>query len=129
MAGPVALIAEVLGCFDDARAESHLPYAVDGDAGGERILAVDEPTGQTEAIGGSAFGQWVQRGGHEAFDAFAGLVVSSPNRNVGGGALWEFTHNHHGGNGTFEGFKGSGGLIEPGAGGFDVGRGAEFEER
>ena len=43
VAGPHALGTEVFGCFDEAGAEELLPEAVDGDAGGEGILLVNEP--------------------------------------------------------------------------------------
>ena len=50
MAGPVALVAEVLGGLDDAGAEELLPQAVDGDAREQRVRRRDEPVCEAEAV-------------------------------------------------------------------------------
>src|SRR5262245_26297859 len=41
-------VAEVAGCDDDSAAEMVLPKAVDGDACGERIVAMGDPAGQRQ---------------------------------------------------------------------------------
>ena len=72
-----ALRAELLGRFDDADAEQLLPQAIDGHARGERIVGVDEPIGQAEAIELRAAASRMQRRGHAGGDRFAG-VRNSP---------------------------------------------------
>ena len=45
-----ALRAEVLARLDDAAAEQLLPEAVDGDAGDERVVLVDQPSREAEPV-------------------------------------------------------------------------------
>jgi hypothetical protein len=49
--GGVALHAEVGGGADETGAEELLPETVHGDAGGERILRIDDPVGEIETGG------------------------------------------------------------------------------
>ena len=48
--GQVALAAELLARAHDADAEDRLPEAVHRDAGGERVVAADDPAGEAEAV-------------------------------------------------------------------------------
>ena len=50
MGGLTPRHAEVAGRFDEARTKKALPHAIHGDAGGERILRVHEPTREREAV-------------------------------------------------------------------------------
>ena len=50
MDGQVALAAELLARAHDADAEDRLPEAVHRDAGGERVVAADDPAGEAEAV-------------------------------------------------------------------------------
>ena len=50
MGGIGALRAEVLHRVDDAGAEVHLPQAIHEDAGGQRVLLVEQPIDETQAI-------------------------------------------------------------------------------
>ena len=52
MAGVLALRAKVFGSFDKSGSEVHLPVAIHRDAGGERVVAADDPAGEVEAIRG-----------------------------------------------------------------------------
>ena len=58
--GGVALHAKVARRADEAGAEELLPETVHGDAGGERILRIDDPVGEIEA-GGSRGSGGVER--------------------------------------------------------------------
>ena len=66
-----ALCAEVGGRSHEAGAEEHLPDAIHGDAGGERVLAHGDPVGEAEAVGRravrAAAGQDGGRGGGDFF--------------------------------------------------------------
>ena len=45
----VALGPEVVLCRNDSPSEETLPDSIDGDAGGERILSVDQPACEVES--------------------------------------------------------------------------------
>ena len=83
VAGPVALRAEVFAGLDDADAEEHLPQAVDGDARGQRVVGLDQPLGQSEAVHRVAVGAAARkRRGTPAVDLFARLVVLAADEDV-----------------------------------------------
>ena len=63
MAGRFALRAEVLFGFDQPLAEELRPDAVDGDPRGERVVAIDEPAGQRQPVGGGVLGQRAEERG------------------------------------------------------------------
>ena len=48
--GASPLRAEIFGRLHQARAEIHLPIAVDGDARGERMRRIDQPLRQSEPV-------------------------------------------------------------------------------
>ena len=50
--GEFAGDAEVAGASDQAGAEDVLPEAIDGDAGGERVVGVEQPSGEAEPVSG-----------------------------------------------------------------------------
>src|SRR5690606_16572375 len=78
---------------DDAGAEELLPRAVGGDAGGERILAVDEPFREAEAIVRSICFKRRKRGGDVGGNPGALGGVESAFEDVGfGGLILVFAH-------------------------------------
>jgi hypothetical protein len=50
MARRFALRSEILDSLDQARTKDHLPITIDGDAARERMLTIDEPTREAEAV-------------------------------------------------------------------------------
>ena len=91
MGGPFALGAEIFGSFDETDAEEGLPEAVDGDAGGERIRAGDEPAGEIEAV---RDGLVLEDAGDAGGDLFAGVIVGTAEEDVGVEGLAGFLHDH-----------------------------------
>ena len=76
MAGQFSLRAEVVARFDEARAEQLLPEAIDGDAGSERMLGRDEPVGEVEPGGATAFNrQFREDRGDARLDGVARFIV------------------------------------------------------
>ncbi len=78
MAGRLALRAEVLGRLDDPGAEDLEPEAVDGHAGGQRMVGGDQPLRQPQAVDRRARRQRRQERGHGPADLLALLVVLAP---------------------------------------------------
>ena len=83
MGGPFALRAEILGGLDDAGAEIHLPEAVHGDAGEQRIGGIDQPLGEAEPVVGNAGGSGGRTAGNARLDLLAGLVIGAANEQEG----------------------------------------------
>ena len=52
MSGGLTLHAEILGGFNQASAEEHLPEPIDRNTGGERVIGRDKPLGQPEPVVG-----------------------------------------------------------------------------
>ena len=65
--GFVAEAAEVIGRGDEAGAEDPLPHAVHIDAGGERMLGMQQRFGEGETVGDAFARQHFQRGGLDEF--------------------------------------------------------------
>src|SRR6185503_19299667 len=63
--GRRALRAEVLARLDESTAEDLLPHAIDGDAGDQGVVLVDQPAREPEAVDGliAAHGMQRPRGG------------------------------------------------------------------
>ena len=105
VAGFLALQAEVLDAFDEAGAEEGLPVAVDGDAGGQRVVAGDEPVGEVEAIG--ALAGWRSAGegdGHGTDDLDGGgFVVGAFVEDEGVPWLLDLVHDHDAGDAVLGG--------------------------
>ena len=68
-----ALRAEVFLRLDDADAEELRPQAVHRDAGGERVVAADQPFRQAESIRRRALWKSVKRHRHSGFNPLAGV--------------------------------------------------------
>src|SRR5262245_44301624 len=96
MHGPFALGAEVFDRFHYDDAEEHLPQAVDGAAGGERVGAVDEPACQAEAIVRRARRQRGHGGGEAGRYFRAFLVVLAAQKDVDVARRGHFFHDHGG---------------------------------
>ncbi len=64
MAGKLSLGAEVFLGLDDPGTEKLGPVAIDGHAGRERVLAIDEPLRQAQTVHRTAGGQGVERLGN-----------------------------------------------------------------
>ena len=73
--GILALHAEVLGGFDDARAEEMLPDAIDLHARGQRMLGGHQPAGEAEPILRRILRQRRQKCGRGERDLFPGLEI------------------------------------------------------
>ena len=82
----IALAAELFARADDAHAEDRLPETVHGHAGGERIVAADDPAGEAEAVlriagvpsgeaRGHAFADFVAEGLPVAAELHEGLAA------------------------------------------------------
>ena len=102
VAGDFALEAEIFGGFDQTDGEEVLPHTVDGDPGGDWIIARDEPAGEAKAILG-VFGT----GGEESGDdptfkwfVFDWFVVLASIENVRRGGVPAFFPHDHDGNGA-----------------------------
>ena len=89
----VALRPEILRCADEPATEKLGPPAVDGHAGHERILRIDEPTREIEAGGpGSRGREWMQNGGCARLHRFAGIEKVSARHDGGSAGLSELAH-------------------------------------
>ena len=74
MGGRRAPHAEVLGCGDDSLTKNLSPETIHGDAGGERIFGVDEPSGEAEAVGRQVRVEGVEHIGVPGSTGSPGLV-------------------------------------------------------
>ena len=97
MGRPRSLVAEVAGGLDDAAAEDHLPEAVHGDAGGERMVRAGDPAGEIEAGRRSRCAPAAAARRAPGADFLAGLVVGTADQDVGFAQLRLVVHHHHGG--------------------------------
>ena len=109
-----ALGAEVLNRLDQAPAEEHLPPAIDGHAGGERMPRIDKPAGQRQPVGGDTCGQRRQPGRHARLDSVAGLVVLAAVEYVRLPRRVEVGHHHHAGRPRVDRLDPFLDLLEPG---------------
>ena len=101
VAGPGSLGSKVFGRFDESGAEELLPESVDGDAGGEGILLINEPVGEVHAGGDGVF--FLKRREEVrsvTADFVAKLIVVSTQANVGRVDILAFTHHHGGADGV-----------------------------
>src|SRR5262245_6775640 len=74
MGRALASRAEILGRRYQSLSEILLPYAVDNDARGQRIVPVNDPFRQAEPVRRSVFRERVQRGGNARADGIAGTL-------------------------------------------------------
>ncbi len=97
--GPFALRAEIIDGFDDAKAEVGLPEAIDGDAGGEWVAAIDKPFGEAETVGWEV-GVDLRKDGRDAGrDHFAMRIVSAALEDIAFAGVGIIDHDHDGGDG------------------------------
>ncbi len=89
-----ALAAKIIRRRDKAAAEVHFPNTVHHHAGGERIIAVNQPLRQAEAVARRAGreGREARRG--VAFDQFPGRVVSAALQHKSRARDRHFPHRH-----------------------------------
>ena len=94
MAGPISLCAEVLGSHHKACSKDHLPIAVYGNAGGERVLGIGDPTCQAESVLREFGRKFHDTRGRGSFDRFARFVILAAHQNVVRTRLGLFGGNH-----------------------------------
>src|SRR5262249_57452613 len=71
MRGAFALLPEILAGLDQSAAEDLLPESIYRHPCRERVVFVDQPTGQSQAVDRRAFGHRGQHGGSRREDLFA----------------------------------------------------------
>jgi hypothetical protein len=89
-----ALQAEVLGGAHESLPEEHLPEVVHGHAGGQRVLLGGQPTGQSEAVAGSAFRPADQRLRDVRGDLGAVLIPDAAHEHEGVAGLLALGKDH-----------------------------------
>ena len=96
MRGSLALRTEIFRCLDNAGSEIHLPIAIDGHTGGERMRGVDQPLGKTQAIVRGAGRQRGQHRGNAGRNLVALITVVATAEDEAVAGLLHLGH-HHGG--------------------------------
>ena len=99
----MALETEVFGSGDEAGAEEGGPDAIDGDAGGEWVVRVGEPLGETEPVGCGVVRERKENGRDAGLDGIAGLAeVAAVEDGSGAARAFGFAHDHDLGEGDGE---------------------------
>ena len=114
MGGQIAAEAEVAGGGDEAGAEVVHPDAVDEDAGGERVVGVDEGLGEFEAAGAVGKGLLVaaaEAGEGAGRGECAGVVGVAAEEDVGGFRGRQVFDGHGAGRGAVVGGLGEHGVV------------------
>ena len=94
MAWWIALRAEILRGFDNARTEMHLPVAVHGHARRERMPGINQPFRQAQTVCRKIFRERGQDGGHTGSDYLTAIAVIAAAQNGGLAGLLHFLHHH-----------------------------------
>ena len=88
------MAAEVFRGRNEAAAEDHLPVAIDGDAGKERVIGRGEPLGETEAVFGGFVREAGEDGGGIARDDVGARGVEAAVEDVRFAVAGHFAHDH-----------------------------------
>ena len=90
-----ALIAKVFRCLDESNSKELLPKTIDSDAGGQRMLRVDEPISQVHPRGSFAgCFQWRQEAWRASRNLSSWCVILTPLKNKSRSELIAFLHHH-----------------------------------
>lgn len=100
--GHFGLDPQVFGRFDESDAEEFLPDAVDGDAGGEGMIAGDKPLGEVEAVEGGVGFQGREYAGSGCFDDFPSGFIGTDGEDVGFASFFLVGHDHDAGSGLLD---------------------------
>ena len=90
--GQLALGSEVRLSGNDASTEQLAPPSVDGDSGDQRILGIDQPPSESQAVVRPTFPPTVQDLGHTGENLFLGRKVIASRHQSGLPALFHFHH-------------------------------------
>ena len=98
VAGVLALYPEIFTRLHQPQTEVMLPHAVHGDACGERVFWIHQPTGQSGTIAWPVFIPCTKhrRGGRVKLFRLVRLIVLAAVQHVSGARLGQFVHHHHG---------------------------------
>ena len=91
---PRRLAAEILGALHQPEAEERLPESVDSHPREQRVIGIDKPPREAEAISRLIGRKRRQRGGCVRLDLLSPLVVVAPLEHVGRLRLRQLPHHH-----------------------------------
>jgi hypothetical protein len=96
------LHAEIFLRLDDAVAEVHLPEAIHGDARGQRMVRIDEPSREREAVERRILRQRRQHRRHTRLHLFGLVAIVAAREHEGVARFLQVRHHHCGRNALLE---------------------------